>query len=221
MSNARNLARLIVDSGGDVDVSSLGNVPPSNDASALTTGTLPVGRLPSSGVDASSLTTGSLGTARLPAGSVIQVVQFNYTSSTSIATASYVALPILASITPSSTLSKILVRCVIHVGVSGGTEGLHGRLYRNGSVVPIYGDSSGSKDQAWFHCGAHAGGNEIYAAYAEYLDSPSSTSEQTYQIYGRGHSAPYPIRINSGQDDPNISQASRTVSSITLMEIAG
>lgn len=47
MSNARNLARLIVDSGGDVDVSSLGNVPPSNDASALTTGTLPVGRLAS------------------------------------------------------------------------------------------------------------------------------------------------------------------------------
>lgn len=47
MSNARNLARLIVDSDGDVDVSSLGNVPPSNDASALTTGTLPVGRLPS------------------------------------------------------------------------------------------------------------------------------------------------------------------------------
>ena len=46
MSNARNLARLIVDSGGDVDASSLGNVPPSNDASALTTGTLPVGRLP-------------------------------------------------------------------------------------------------------------------------------------------------------------------------------
>ena len=46
MSNARNLARLIVDSGGDVDVSSLGNVPPSNDASALTTGTLPVGRVP-------------------------------------------------------------------------------------------------------------------------------------------------------------------------------
>ena len=47
MSNARNLARLIVDSGGDVDVSSLGNVPPSNDASALTTGTLAVNRLAS------------------------------------------------------------------------------------------------------------------------------------------------------------------------------
>jgi hypothetical protein len=73
MSNARNLARLIVDSGGDVDVSSLGNVPPSNDASALTTGTLPVGRLPSSGVDASSLTTGTLGVDRAYSGAIIAV----------------------------------------------------------------------------------------------------------------------------------------------------
>lgn len=81
MSNARNLARLIVDSGGDVDVSSLGNVPPSNDASALTTGTLPVGRLPSSGVSASSLTAGTLGTERLPStgGTVIKTSTYRYT----------------------------------------------------------------------------------------------------------------------------------------------
>ena len=59
MSNARNLARLIVDSGGDVDVSSLGNVPPSNDASALTTGTL--------------------GSARFPSGSIVKI-QHDYVS---------------------------------------------------------------------------------------------------------------------------------------------
>lgn len=75
MSNARNLAD-IVTGNFDVPLGALDNVPPSNDASALTTGTLPVGRLPSSGVSASALTTGTLETSRLPAGSVIQFNQY-------------------------------------------------------------------------------------------------------------------------------------------------
>ena len=45
MSRARNLADLL-DSNGDVVSGALDNVPPSNDASALTTGTLPVDRVP-------------------------------------------------------------------------------------------------------------------------------------------------------------------------------
>ena len=69
MSNARNLADIITGN-FDVPLGALDNVPPSNDASALTTGTLPVGRLPSSGVDASSLTTGTLPIARIADGDV-------------------------------------------------------------------------------------------------------------------------------------------------------
>jgi len=45
MSKARNLADLL-DANGDVASGALDNVPPSNDASALTTGTLPVERVP-------------------------------------------------------------------------------------------------------------------------------------------------------------------------------
>jgi hypothetical protein len=45
MSRARNLADLL-DANGDVASGALDNVPPSNDASALTTGTLPVDRVP-------------------------------------------------------------------------------------------------------------------------------------------------------------------------------
>ena len=153
-------------------------------------------------------------------GGIVQVVQYNYTSSTSIATGSYTALPIAATITPTSTSSKILVRCVVHVGTTGGNEGLHGRLYRNGSVVPIYGDASSSRDQAWFHCGAHTSAYEQYPATAEYLDSPASTSALTYTIYARGHSSGYPIYINTNEGDYDTQYTSRTVSSITLMEVA-
>jgi hypothetical protein len=69
MSRARNLADLL-DASGDVVSGALDNVPPSNDASALTTGTLAAARLPASGVDASSLTTGTLPVGRLPSSGV-------------------------------------------------------------------------------------------------------------------------------------------------------
>ena len=65
MTRANDIASL-VDSNGDIVAGALDNVPPSNDASALTTGTLDAARLPSSSVDASSLTTGTLDNARLP-----------------------------------------------------------------------------------------------------------------------------------------------------------
>lgn len=45
MTRARDIADL-VDANGDIVVGALANVPPSNDASALTTGTLPDGRFP-------------------------------------------------------------------------------------------------------------------------------------------------------------------------------
>lgn len=64
MTRARDIANL-VDANGDVVAGALDNVPASNDASALTTGTLAAARLPSSGVDASSLSTGTLNAARI------------------------------------------------------------------------------------------------------------------------------------------------------------
>lgn len=155
------------------------------------------------------------------AGAVLQVVQGVYAGATTVASASYVALPVSATITPVSALSKILVRTVVHCGMAGSNEGLHGRLYRNGVVVPIYGNAGGSRDQAWFHCGAHMSAYEQYAATAEYLDSPNATGALTYQIWARGHSASYPIIINSNEGDYDSSTTSRTVSTITLMEIAG
>jgi hypothetical protein len=54
MSKARNLSKLLVDSSGDVESGSLDNVPASDDASALTTGTLAVARLPNEGLSLGS-----------------------------------------------------------------------------------------------------------------------------------------------------------------------
>ena len=168
------------------------------------------------------ITNGKVVASGMPIGSVLQVVQYNYTGATTIATGSYVSLPITVNITPSSASSKILVRVVVHCGMTGGNEGLHGQLWRNGSVVTgALGAASASRDQAWFHCGSHYTNSEQYAAAAEYLDSPASTSTQTYTVYARGHSASYPININTNESDADTGTTSRTVSTITLMEIAG
>ena len=69
MTRANDIASL-VDSAGDIVAAALDNVAPSNDASALTTGTLAAARLPSTGVDASSLSVGTLAAARLPSSGV-------------------------------------------------------------------------------------------------------------------------------------------------------
>ena len=65
MTKTRDIADLL-DANGDVKLGALDNVPASNDASALTTGTLDSSRLPSSVFDASSLTTGTLPDGRFP-----------------------------------------------------------------------------------------------------------------------------------------------------------
>ena len=65
MTRARDIANL-VDANGDIVAGALDNVPASNDASALTTGTLDAARLPANSVNAASLTTGTLDGARLP-----------------------------------------------------------------------------------------------------------------------------------------------------------
>lgn len=59
MTRARDIANL-VDANGDIVAGALDNVPASNDASALTTGTLAAARLPTSGISASAVDTGTL-----------------------------------------------------------------------------------------------------------------------------------------------------------------
>ena len=154
-------------------------------------------------------------------GSILQVVQGTLKTTVNIATDTYTSLGLSATITPSSTSNKILVMAVIHIGATGGNEGFHGRLYRNGSnITDAMGNAASTRDTGWFHCGAHYSSSEQYPATPIYLDSPASTSALTYAVYGRGYSSSYPININCSEGDADQSQQTRTMSTITLMEIS-
>ena len=97
MSNARNLSKIITGN-FDVPLGALDNVPPSNDASALTTGTLPIARIAGGAItadkigagvitpiavsDQANTSTGSLSlpngtTAQRPASSVVGELRYN------------------------------------------------------------------------------------------------------------------------------------------------
>jgi len=163
-----------------------------------------------------------IGDAGMPAGAVLQVVQAVKTDTQTIPDGNYTAITDLsASITPSSTNSKILAQLAISVGAQGSNEGMHIRLYKGGSVVNgALGDASGSRDTAWIHVGPLATTGQASAS-AMYLDSPASTSAQTYAIYARSHSSSYPSYVNRSESDTDSTYHSRTISTLTLMEIAG
>ncbi len=191
--------------------------------SGLTQGTIAP---PDDSVSTAKIQNGAVTAAKissLPTGSVLQVVQAVKTDTQTFNANTYSAISGLSAvITPTSTSSKILVQAVIHVGASGQNEGVGGKLYRNGSEVSgARGDAAGSRDRNWFHAGEYAQTTSQSPSTPMYLDSPSSTAQLTYEVYCRAHSSGYPAYINRSEDDSDDNRRSRTISTITLMEIAG
>lgn len=157
--------------------------------------------------------------AGMPGGAVLQVVSTAKTDTFATGTsATWVDVTgFSATITPSSATSKILVRYSAYAGNSSTSNySVHFRLVRNGTAIGV-GDARGSTTQAT--------SSSIYAAYnygmttaGEYLDSPASTSAQTYKVQmfvesgGSG--------IVGGSWNTAASYNPSTISTITLMEIS-
>ena len=164
------------------------------------------------------LTSGS--NADFPAGSVLQVVSTTKTDTFS-ATAELVDITGLSlSITPSSTSSKILIICQIQI--QGANAGTGVRLLRDSTPLAL-GDESGSRSRLTMvgQYGTTSPSQfSIGASHINYLDSPSTTSAITYKLQGTclSSSAFY---VNRTYYDSDNSNASRSSSTITVMEIAG
>lgn len=227
MSRARNLADLL-DASGDVVSGALDNVPPSNDASALTTGTLPIARIADGDITAAKLASTldlSGKTVTLPAGTGGKVLQVVQAVSTTTATYSNsrtwnsMTSFLQASITPSSSSSKVLV--MLNLGKVHNTNGVNLRIIRNGSALLI-GNAAGSRPRTHTAnvSGFNGDTNHSDGATLLYLDSPATTSSRTYsfEAYSEGSSATYFNRSIADADD-TIQYSGRGASSIILMEI--
>ena len=160
------------------------------------------GTIPATANVVASAITGTLAKARLPAGSVLQVVGNSSTSNFTTSSTSYVASGVSVSITPSSASNKVLVMCNTGSMDQTGTIGNIGiALYKNGSSL---------KEIAL--CNYYSTGTELGNRSFVYLDSPSTTSATTYDIYFKTTNAAQTAYLNEG--------GSGTVS-IVVMEIAG
>lgn len=153
--------------------------------------------------DITGLVAGALPSTVIGAGAVLQVVNvITSTESTTTSTA-FQASNLAATITPTSTTSKILIMCNSPLYGPGDNFHIYTTIARNGTNV-----SSG--ELQLFSTGPATGGRWSNGSMTWY-DSPSSTSALTYTVYFRsltnGHAVYY---MTTGQ---------RAI--MTLMEIAG
>jgi len=179
-------------------------------AASKLTGALPA-------ISGASLT--GLTSSQMPTGSILQVVQTVKTD-----TATYVSSQaekdiMSATITPSSTSSKILIMTSLNVSYTSQNWEWRFWFERGGTDIGI-GDAQDSRPRATF------GVPKVIDDYMPapisftYMDTPSTTSSTTYKL--KFQSWNNQIRINQAHTDANSSQYSpRLISTLTLMEIAG
>ena len=121
----------------------------------------------------------------LPAGSnggIIQVVQTvkTDTASHSVSVGGISGDVMSATITPSSSSSKVLVICSIWVGTPD--EGAYGTFYRGGSVITAAtGDANGSRQRVSVNSFVY-NDNRSTELNKTFLDSPATTSATTYSV---------------------------------------
>ena len=182
-----------------------GTIALQNQLSGMTTASLP------------TVTTDKLGT-----GAVLQVKQSTFADDAGTSSTSYQDIPLSVSITPRATSSKILVQVNIWAGVNDtGQYGVLLQLLRDSTQINM-GNAEGSRPRVMGVAYSPAHDYDVYPIIANYLDSPNTTSSTTYKVQFRsGWSGSKTVYINRGGSDSDNAGGARTMSTITVMEIAG
>jgi hypothetical protein len=132
---------------------------------------------------------------------ILQVVSANYSTQASTTSATYADTGLTASITPSSTSSKILV--IVHQnGVArNGNAGVNLKLFRNTTDLShIFAFDAGKN--------VTNGDNYVGTCSTTYLDSPATISATSYKTQF------------SSSGSTGFVQTGSAASTITLMEIS-
>jgi hypothetical protein len=168
-------------------------------------------------------------------GSILQVVHTQKTNSfsgTSTQTGSgfYIDVTGLsATITPTSTNSKILILTNMYIGkttAGGGGYQQHFRIKRNGTAI-ILGDGEGGRPTSTGRINTYStdttsGQYQMTMFSGVHYDSPASTSALTYQIALGGYTVSPVVYVNRSETWQNLANDydSTPVSTLTLMEVS-
>lgn len=152
-------------------------------------------------------------------GHVVQVQSATTTTNTTVSTNTYTDVSGLSvAITPKSSSNKILVMVTLHgyYNLTAGTNEHYAgiKLLRNSTDIFTPPDGSGNP----YGIGHYQAGTAVDQAFQiqqtyTYLDSPATTSATTYKVQVR----PY----NSSWGNVQINRGSNSMSTITVMEVAG
>lgn len=157
-----------------------------------------------------------------PTGSIIQVVSTvkDDTFSASVGAGNSSAVTGLsASITPSSTSSKILLFVTCHTAQSAAFRPSF-ILKRDSTIIGV-GATSSSRSSVT-STGHNHDGDALSPLNITFLDSPSSTSSISYSVEASNTSTvTQTLYVNRTIADADNSSVPRSVSTITLMEVAG
>jgi len=183
------------------------------------------------GADGSAVTTShDYKIAQLEAGAtggkILQVVSTTLTTvfSASVAASSFASVTgLTATITPSSTSSKILVMTQLGgTGIYSVTiPGVNYRLTRGGTAIGV-GTSTGSRTPlTTAQQGGVASQDGIHTGSSIFLDSPNTTSATTYgvELYNIDTGSTRTLYLNRDGDDADNAGSLRPVSSILVMEV--
>jgi len=140
-------------------------------------------------------------------GKVLQVVHANINNQTNTSSTSYVATGITASITPSSTSSKILILTKFGVTNTTTNKWVWATLYRNNTTN--LGSGGGGAVDALANYYSSSGFQWTESSIL-HLDSPNTISSTTYTVYLKSESGGSAYGGNT-----------QGYSSILLMEVAG
>ena len=164
----------------------------------------------------------------LPSGSAGGIIQVRSTTFTDNATYAISGMTwtevagLTTTITPTRSDSKIL--CMVTIGgiASNGENQRYGMALRRGSTnIGVNDASGGGHTRAnWASRGQNLGNGFGAWVNFNHLDSPASTSQQTYKVMITTEGS-YTLYVNRSGGDADSSSVFRTASSLTLMEISG
>ena len=153
-------------------------------------------------------------------GAILQVLSIAKTdtfSSTNTAFTDITGLSV--TVTPSSASNKILLFPNLQTSQDSASTGIALRLARGGSPIFV-GDSAGSRTSATFD-GSSPTTSGMANSSGSFLDSPNTTGAVTYSVQIRSTVSGNPVYINRAADDADSATRERTVSTLTVMEVAG
>ena len=185
---------------------------------------------PSSG--SANIELGSDGSVVLPAGftggigtNVVQAVKTDtFSASVGLASLSGDVTGLTATITPTSTSSKVLV-IVSLAGARSANGSIAATIYRDigggGATRIANGDDDGNRVGASFAVGKADNNTEYGTSTFSFLDSPATISAITYSIrLSHWQSSTATVYVNRSADNSDIGRAWPTASTITAIEVA-